>query len=327
MYTEEDIANQQERLATYRRTLAHYLAQMAVIGSVNIPPSIAHGISEARDNIRKIKETLYGWEVVVDDHPDDEPHNRLPKIESLTKETPAMDTQGKKILLIEDNQAHAQNIKDRLGWLGYVINISYTGESGFTSAKAEQPNLIILDIMLETNDKGFDVLRQLEADPITHDIPVIVYSITGEEIENRLRGFALGALWYLDKSHGITELEAIVRRALKLQPQHKYQAPQRLMPLDFDEKFGKVWIDGRETNIELPALQAKLLTFLVRNRGQICSRDEISHNVYDTIVGNEVIDRLLSRLREKLGDDPQNPRFIESIRGIGYRLVVEKSIS
>jgi DNA-binding response OmpR family regulator len=317
MYTEKDITNQQERLATNRRTLAHYLAQMAAIGSINIPPSIAHGISEARDNIRQIKKALYGWGVVVDDHPDDEPYYRLPNIESAPK----------KILLIEDNQGHAQNIKDRLGWLGCVIHISYNGESGLNSAKIDQPNLIILDIMLETPDKGFDVLRQLENDPITRDIPVIVYSITAKEMESRIRGLALGALWCLDKNQGITELEATVRRALKLQPQQKYQAPQHLMPLDFDEKFGKVWIDGRETNIELPALQAKLLTFLVRSGGQICSRDEISHNVYETIVGNEVIDRLVSRLRGKLGDDSQNPRFIESIRGIGYRLVVENSTS
>jgi two-component system phosphate regulon response regulator OmpR len=190
--------------------------------------------------------------------------------------------------------------------------------------------LIVLDIMLETSEKGFDVLRRLQGDPATHDIPVIIYSVTAKEMENRLRGFALGALWCLDKSDGITELEAIVRRALEYrQSQRRDEPPAHLLPLDFDSKTGTVWIDGRATDIKLPPLQADLLAYLVKRPGQICDRNEIASHVYEVkekdAVSNASIDRLVSRLRALLGDDPHTPRLIESVRGKGYRLLVEEA--
>jgi two-component system phosphate regulon response regulator PhoB len=327
MPTREDIADQQKLLAIHRRTLAVYLSQEAAMGSVHVPPSIVNGISQARASIQHIKENLQEWGAAVEDHPDDKPHTMLPTIEALAKARQAMEKQD--ILLIEDTKAHAQNIKDRLEWLGYAIAISYTGESGLSAAKEQQPDLVILDIMLETDDKGFDVIRKLQADPKTQDIPIIVYSITAKEMENRLRGFALGALWYLDRNEGITELEAIVRRALALQQrQRRDQTPNHRIPLDFDNKTGTVWIDGRATDIKLPPLQADLLALLVERSGQICERDEIASRVYKAnqdSVSNASIDRLVSRLRAILGDNPGNPRLIESVRGKGYRLLVAET--
>jgi DNA-binding response OmpR family regulator len=327
MPTREDIADQQKLLAIHRRTLAVYLSQEAAMGSVHVPPSIVNGISQARASIQHIKENLQEWGAAVEDHPDDKPHTMLPTIEALAKARQAMNKQD--ILLIEDTKAHAQNIKDRLEWLGYAIEISYSGESGLKAARDQQPDLVILDIMLETDDKGFDVIRKLQADPKTQDIPIIVYSITAKEMENRLRGFALGALWYLDRNEGITELEAIVRRALAFQQrQRKVETPAHRIPLDFDSKTGTVWIDGRGTDIKLPPLQADLLALLVERCGQICERDEIANRVYQAKadgVSNASIDRLVSRLRAILSDDPRNPRLIESVRGKGYRLLVEET--
>jgi DNA-binding response OmpR family regulator len=327
--TKEDIADQQRLLLTHRRTLTHYLDQAAKMGPVNVPPNIAHSIGEVRENIRYIKETLRKWGVAAEDYPDDQAQNGSPASPLLANARQKMDIQGEKILLIEDTEAHAQNIKDRLEWLGCVIEISYSGEAGLNVVKDHQPDLIILDIMLETDDKGFDVIRKLQADSTTRDIPIVVYSITAKEIENRLRGIALGALWYLDKSAGITELEAIVRRALEFRHRlHRDAPPAHLVPLDFDSRTGVVWIDGNATEIKLPALQADLLAFLVERPGQICERDQIANHVYKVSesdsVSNESIDRLVSRLRALLGDNPRNPRLVESVRGKGYRLIVDQ---
>jgi OmpR family response regulator RpaB len=231
----------------------------------------------------------------------------------------------KRILLIEDTKAHAQNITDRLSHLGYELTIVYTGPDGLAAARAVAPNLIILDIRLETDEEGFDVLRTLQADPSTCDIPVIIYSVTAKDMENRLRGLHLGALWCLDKNDGITELEATVRRALRLEAQRSQApaSPHRL-PLDFDRRSGTIWIDGRKAEIKLTLLQARLLDCLAEHAGEICSRDDISQYVYKTEVSNEVIDRLVSRLREKLADSSKQPRFIENVRGVGYKLIAHQ---
>jgi DNA-binding response OmpR family regulator len=330
MPDQEDIDQQLDRLTTYRHTLATYLNQQAVLGAAHAPPGNAYGIRETREHIRRIKSVLRDWDVAVEDRPDDEATLSSP---SAPNKKEAMSTkQGWQILLIEDNKAHAQNIVDRLGSLGYQIETAYTGPDGLTFVKTDPPDLIILDIRLATEEEGFDVLRTLQGDQATRDIPVIVYSVTAKDMENRLRGLSLDAMWCLDKHEGIIQLEATVRRALRFverQTQPPVARPSqpraaRLRPLDFDPTSGKVWIDAQETHINLSPLLAKLLALLVERAGMICPRDEIAAVIYEKkqvdSQDNQAIDRLVSRLRVLLNDDPANPRFIESIRGFGYRL-------
>jgi DNA-binding response OmpR family regulator len=116
----------------------------------------------------------------------------------------------------------------------------------------------------------------------------------------------------------------VVRIALRSNSQRTRRSRARLEPLDFDSKAGVVWIDGKSTAIELTLLQAKLLAFLVDHSGEICSRDEIASSVYGAFTSNEAIDRLVSRLRDKLDDNPKKPRFIDSVRGVGYRLITKE---
>lgn len=235
---------------------------------------------------------------------------------------------GAKVLLIEDEKGMAQNVTDRLGWLGCKIQVANTGDAGLAALRADRPDLIILDIQLRTEEEGFDVLRELRGDILNRTIPVIVYSITANQLENRLRGFGLGAMWCLAKGAGLTELEAVVRVALEfIEEQRRTPFEPGGMPLYFDNDSGTIWIDGQERpDIKLNSnLQRKLLALLFERRGSICSRDDIATYVYGEDVediSDEQIDRLVSRLRAKLGDDPQKPRFIKTERDMGYKLLV-----
>ncbi|HEU5101920.1 MAG TPA: response regulator transcription factor [Roseiflexaceae bacterium] len=231
---------------------------------------------------------------------------------------------GKHILIIEDNQRQAEAMSDWLEPLEYRVTSVHSGRAGLVVAKTDHPDVIVLDIIMSSENEGFQVLKGLRANQATRDIPVVVFSVTGDQVENRIQGLRLGAYYYLLKTKSLIELQAMIERALQIadQPAPLEPANSYRPPLDFCSKTGAVWIDGQKYDVSLTPLQSDLLDFLVERRGQICSRDEIAEHVYKSNedLSNAAIDRLVSRLRDKLNDDPHQPRFIESVRGIGYKL-------
>jgi DNA-binding response OmpR family regulator len=235
--------------------------------------------------------------------------------------------QGRSILIIEDDEDYTQHIIDRLEWQGYRFIQAVTGQTGLVDAKKHRPDVIILDVRLASEHEGFQILRELQADPATRDIPVIVNSVKAEDVELRTNGINLGAWYCLNKHEGLAELEAIVRRAIQI----RYgiasgMAELRLSPLDYDRETGTVWINRKATDVKLSREQGKLLALLVERAGQICSRDLIAEAVYQSeAISNQQIDRMVGRLREKLGDDAVESQFIESVRGVGYKLRITNS--
>jgi DNA-binding response OmpR family regulator len=238
---------------------------------------------------------------------------------------------GKRILIVEDNRREAEAIDDWLTPLGCIVTQTHSGASGLAAVKKSPPDVIVLDIIMAEEDEGFEVLKGLRADPATRVIPVVVFSVTGDQVENRIKGLRLGAYYYLLKTKSLIELQALIERALAIAEHPPQPATRngRRRPLDFDEQSGVVWIDGQAMDIKLTPLQSDMLAFMIERAGQICQRDEIAICVYHAkatstdAVSNASIDRLVSRLRAKLGDDPHKPRFIRSVRGRGYQLLVE----
>jgi DNA-binding response OmpR family regulator len=222
------------------------------------------------------------------------------------------------ILIVEDNRDYAATLGANLEREGYQVTRAATGPDGLALAKTHRPDLIILDLMLPAMG-GFTVLQRLRDEG--HETPVLIMTALGTETE-KLRGFGLGADDYVVKPCGLLELLARVRALLK-------RASASGAPRN-EARIGDLAIDFaarivRQAGTEL-ALRPKefdLLAALVRHRGRVVSRAELLREVWGYAAGIEsrTVETHLAALRERLGDDPQAPRYIVTVRRAGYRLL------
>ena len=139
---------------------------------------------------------------------------------------------GRSIAIIEDDYDYTQLIIDQLEWQGFCFHIATNGADGIRLVRAREPDLVILDLGLTTKHEGFQVLEQLQADPRTCTIPVIIHSIRASERSLRARGLLLGAWYCIDKDDSLAELEVTVQRALHIRAGARTgMARRRLLPL------------------------------------------------------------------------------------------------
>ena len=224
------------------------------------------------------------------------------------------------ILLIEDNRDYAATLGLNLEREGYDVSIAGTGVEGLEKAKATRPDLIILDLMLPTMN-GFTLLQRLRDEG--HLTPVLIMTALGTE-EEKLRGFGLGADDYVVKPCGLLEILARVRALLKrasangVEPRSEVQVGD--LTIDFSAREVR---RGREA-IALRPKEFDLLAALVRHKGRVLSRADLLREVWGYAAGSEsrTVETHLAALRERLGDDPQAPRYIVTVRRAGYRLGV-----
>jgi len=221
------------------------------------------------------------------------------------------------ILLIEDNRDYAATLKANLEREGYEVQIAATGVAGLEQARQEPPDLVVLDLMLPAMD-GFTVLQRMRDQGL--GMPVLIMTALGTE-EEKLRGFGLGADDYIVKPCGLREILARVRALLK----RGGSGPAVPKPVE----IGDLRIDlaarvvrlGTEA-VNLRPKEFDLLAALVRSRGRVVSRSELLREVWGYAAGTEsrTVETHLAALRQRLGDDPQSPRYIVTVRGAGYRL-------
>lgn len=235
-------------------------------------------------------------------------------------ELPPLDT-GTRLLIIDDDQKLCRLLCDYLEPLGYVIDVVHEGSAGLDRALQGEYAAIILDVMLP-GMSGFDVLRELRAES---QVPVLILTALGDE-PDRIAGLEVGADDYLPKAFSTRELLArlrsIVRRSY-LRESSKAVQPNPL-------SIGELWMDPASQQASLgdqrlvfTALEYALLLYLARNAGRVRSREQLLAEVADRDfeVFDRSIDVHISSIRKKLGDDPRNPRFVETVRGVGYRLL------
>lgn len=221
------------------------------------------------------------------------------------------------ILLIEDNRDYAATLRANLEREGYRIIVSASGPQGLEDATRERPSLVILDLMLPRMD-GFGVLQRMRERGLA--MPVLILTALGTE-EEKLRGFGLGGDDYLVKPCGLRELLARVRALLKRGGASAARpTPVQLGDLSVDLAAREVR-RGAEP-IELRPKEFELLAALLRHRGRVVSRAELLREVWGYAAGIEsrTVETHLAALRQRLGDDPQAPRYIVTVRGAGYRL-------
>ncbi len=222
-----------------------------------------------------------------------------------------------RILLIEDEPSLVLTLTDLLIDQGYLVETAMDGPSGLEKAQSHHFDLVILDVMLPGKD-GLQVCRELRASG-NH---VIILMLTAKtQLADRVAGLKLGADDYLAKPFEPPELlariEALLRRSDK-------QAPVRVSRFRFGEvevDFEKGDVAKRGKRINLAGKELDLLRYLIDHHGTVVSRNDLLQTVWDYQPGvsSRTIDVHVAWLRQKLEDQPQNPRHIYTIRGVGYR--------
>ena len=222
---------------------------------------------------------------------------------------------GRTVLIVEDDPSIALGLRMNLEAEGYRVLSADDGEKGLLTARAESPDLIILDVMLPGMN-GFEVLRTLRRDG--HMMPIIILSARTGEMD-KVTGLELGAEDYVAKPFSLAELLARVRAALR----RAHPAPASKTVA-----FGEVTVDiharqveRRREAVEMTATEFDVLMCFLQSRGRALTRDEIFRDVWGPNHHGtpRTIDNFVQQLRAKLEDDPQAPRYFRTVRGVGYR--------
>ena len=226
-----------------------------------------------------------------------------------------------RVLVVDDDVKLCRLIRDYLQPLGYQVSAAYTGAEGLELALAGDFAALILDVMLPGMD-GFDVLRRLRA---ASNIPVLMLTGRGEE-QDRIVGLELGADDYLPKTFSTRELlarlRAVIRRSFIVSAQRSAQRrePVRVGELTVDLDARAAAINGEP--LDLTAVEFDLLASLAQAAGRVKTREQLLLEVADRDfeVFDRSVDVHISSIRKKLGDDPKSPRFITTIRSVGYMM-------
>lgn len=226
---------------------------------------------------------------------------------------------GKKILVVEDEKSIVDILVFNLFKEGYQTLEAYDGAAGLELALAQDPDLILLDLMLPKMD-GFEVCRRLRAAGST--IPVIMLTAREEETDKVL-GLELGADDYITKPFSMRELlarvKANIRRTGMTAPPAAVVSKPEGPRIAVDTQSMTISKDG--VTLELTQREYELVRVLCANKGQVLSRESLMEQVwnYEGYVGDvRAVDVAVRRLREKIEDDPAEPKFIITRRGLGY---------
>lgn len=219
------------------------------------------------------------------------------------------------ILVVDDEKPIVDIIKFNLEKEGYKVTASYDGEDALNKIKNENFDMVLLDVMLPKMD-GFTVCKKVRE---FSEVPIIMITAKAEEVDKVL-GLELGADDYITKPFGIRELIARIRANLRRFSQQSSGEGKvlRAGKLTLNPETFEVKKDGQV--IELTVREYELLKFLMSQKGQVFSREELLEKVWDYEYYGDVrtVDVTVRRLREKIEDNPSEPVFILTKRGIGY---------
>ena len=226
---------------------------------------------------------------------------------------------GALVMVIEDEKEIRDLVRYNLEREGFRVASADDGEKGLTQLFASRPDLLVLDLMLPSRN-GLEILREVRAEPLTRDLPVLVLTARSAEMD-KLLGFDHGADDYLTKPFSPRELLARVRALLRrVEPSRGAALQAGGLTLDLEGRIATY--EGRA--LILTPREFDLLAFLVRHPGRVMAREELLRKVwgYDYVGETRTVDVHVRRLRAKLGD---KGRFIQTVTGSGYKLVPDSS--
>lgn len=224
-----------------------------------------------------------------------------------------------KVIIIEDEETLIKNLADKLQSEGFKVVTALDGEDGLEKIRSENPDLVILDIMLPKLD-GLSICRMVRHDTSTSHIPIIMLTARGTEVD-KIVGLESGADDYIVKPFGLGEFLARVRAVMRRAPGPLAIQQDEMVSNDLRLNLTSRRVFKGEEEIKLSNKEFDLLAELMRNQGAVLSRDLILTKVwgYDYFVDKRTVDVHIRWLREKLEEDPSNPRRIATVRGVGYR--------
>jgi DNA-binding response OmpR family regulator len=226
-----------------------------------------------------------------------------------------------RILIVEDDEAIAQGLRDNFQFEGYETHWASDGETAVRLAREEKPDLIVLDIRLPRMS-GYEVCRKLRAGGST--IPILMLTARGEE-EDRILGLDLGADDYVTKPFSVRELLARARALLRRSSVAQALPDElRIGDIVIDFRSYEAHRNGRP--IDLTRKEFGVLRLLAACEGRVVTRDELLETVWGLNAGQSTrtIDNHVATLRAKLEDDPSHPRALHTVHGVGYKLVRER---
>ena len=241
----------------------------------------------------------------------------MPSMSNAPLSAPA---EVKTVLVVEDEPSLASTLSYNLRKNGFNVMSASDGVSGLQAARRDNPDIIVLDLMLPKMD-GLELCRRLRVDS---DVPILMLTARSEELD-RVVGLEMGADDYLTKPFSMRELMARVRALLRRSGARRSPAEEtsRITAggLELDLRGRTVRRAGRE--VALKPKEFDLLFFLARNAGQVFTREQLLENVwgYEFFGGSRTVDVHVRWLREKLEDDPAHPRYLLTVRGVGYKFV------
>ena len=222
-----------------------------------------------------------------------------------------------KILIVDDEEHIRELLKFNLEKNKYKVICADNGNDAIALACSEIPNLILLDLMLPGMD-GYDVCKEIRKNNITTNIPVVMITAKGEEFD-KILGLELGADDYITKPFSVRELvarvKAVLRRTNMKQEENKTSFGE--IVIDFDKHQVKKNGEG----VELTLKEFELLSILCRNKGRVMTREYLLDKIwgYEYVGETRTVDVHIRHLRKKLEKDDKNPKYIQTVRGIGYR--------
>ncbi|MFZ6017594.1 MAG: response regulator [Nitrospirota bacterium] len=223
----------------------------------------------------------------------------------------------KHILVIDDEADLVELVSYNLKKEGFIVDSAFDGESAFKKIRKGKYDLIVLDLMLP-KIQGIELCRILKNDSKTAAIPIIMLTARGEEVD-KILGLEMGADDYVTKPFSPRELvarvNAVLRRVIKKPSAEKIL---KIGELEIDRERYTVSIKGNP--IKLSATEFKLLLYLAERKGKVFSREQLLDAVWrdEAFVEPRTVDVHIRRLRAQIEEDPANPRYIKTMRGIGY---------
>lgn len=232
-----------------------------------------------------------------------------------------MDSLKQTIIVLEDESDIANLIRHHLHQAGFAVEIATAGAQVLPLARQHPPALFLLDIMVPGSN-GFEVCRQIRGSRDLAKSPIIFLTAKAAE-SDRVRGLDLGADDYISKPFSTRELLARVRAVLR-----RFETPvtTNITTPDFELDSDAVTLKVRGNLVDTTATEFRLLHFLASHPGRVFTRDQVLDGVWRDMafVTPRSVDVYIRRLREKIEQDPEDPRYLKTVRGAGYKFEAPK---